>query len=98
MCALPRGESWNLEAAARVGVAAGLLAVLTAANGPHPAVAGYAAISPADLTAWVTAVCSVVGAIAAAANGVAIVVHRWGRKPRQRHPRKRDAGPPPPAP
>ncbi len=83
-------RSGGLERLAWLGLAAGLCAVWAAASGARPCVIGYAALSPQDFTAWVTAICSAIGAATAAANGVAIVIHRWGRKPRKPRKRKGD--------
>lgn len=82
-----------LEGAAWVGLFASLLAVALAAG--MPAGRLEYAMGPADLTAWVTAICSAVGALTAALNGLAIAIHRWGRAPRRPH--KRHDGPPPAA-
>lgn len=78
----------GLELAAWAGLAASLLAVWAAGGPARPH--GVYALSPEDFTAWVTAICSAIGAATAAANGVAIVVHRWGLKPRKPRKKKGD--------
>jgi hypothetical protein len=67
--------------------------------------ATVAALTPHDLQAWITAVASGIGAIAAALNGVAVVVHKFRRlqapappKRRRRKPAARPEGTPDAAP
>lgn len=85
----------GLEALAWVGLVFGVLAMASAALGPTGCLPGSACLTPQDFSAWVTAICSAVGAVTAAANGVAIVVHRWGRKPRKpRKPREKKSDAP----
>ncbi len=78
-----RSPSPRLELLAWIGLLASLLAVFAAATGPDRCIVGYAAMSPQDFTAWVTAICSAVGLVAATANSVAIVIHRWGKRPQK---------------
>lgn len=85
---LPRGRSSRaLEGMSWVGLIAGLLLIASASCLPAPRrPVAYAAISPAEFTAWVQAICTAVGLLTATANGLAIAIHRWGKPARR--PRK----------
>lgn len=88
---LPRGRSSRaLEGMSWVGLIAGLLLLASALSLPRGPLR-YAALSPKDVTDWTQAIVGAVGAIIAAANGVAVAWHRWGKPARR--PAHRDAPP-----
>lgn len=90
--AMGRGaNSRALESMSWAGLIAGLLLIASASSLPARPVA-YAAFGPSDLTAWTQAICTAIGLVTAAVNGLAIAIHRWGRPPRK------GRRPPPPAP
>lgn len=97
-----------------VGFWSGVLATLggaaqAIAGAIHPAPAApLYALTPTELSAWITSIASGIGAIVAALNGVAVLVHKIRalpdpprRRRRPAPPRKRkarpDASPSPPA-
>lgn len=82
-----------LEGAAWLGLVCGLLACasLAAHQPPRIAFASPAGLTPDQITAWVTAICGAISALTAAVNGVAIAIHRWGRRPPK--PPRKDAPP-----
>ena len=90
MTTAPTAGTAGLEPAAWAGLAASLLAVWAGGGAGLARPHGVYAMTPQDFTAWVTAICSAIGAATAAANGVAIVVHRWGKRPRKPRRRKGD--------
>jgi hypothetical protein len=89
--------SLGQEKGAWLGLASGSVAALLGAGAAVQSHGLYAAFGPQDLTAWVTAICSSIGAIAAAANGLAIVVHKLGKAPRTRKRKPRHDHPDLPA-
>lgn len=93
---LGRPPARGMERIALAGLLAGLFAASVAgiARAEAVATAGlYAALTPQEYTAWVTAITGSVGALCAAANAVFLLIHRWGRPGRPRRPRKRKARP-----
>ncbi len=83
----------RLEAMAWGGLAAGSAAVvgglhaLEAQVAPHVVGLVGSPFTPQDFTAWVTAICSAIGAVTAAVNGAAIIAHRFGRAPSKSKPK-----------
>jgi hypothetical protein len=74
----------SLEPVAWAGLFASLAATAVGWAPGRPV--AFAAIGPAEVVAWAQAIGQTIGILAAAANGLAILAHRWGRKPRR--PRK----------
>lgn len=79
-----------LEGLAWLGLCAGLMACAVTASGaaasPSPP---YAAMTSQEFLGWAQAIAQAIGVLTAAANGLAIAWHRWGkpiRQPRRNRP------------
>lgn len=66
-----------LEGLAWLGLVCGTVACASlVARGPRTVYIHAAGASPEQFTAWVQAICAAIGALTAAANGLAIAIHR----------------------